>query len=478
MSDLSTEADLREAQAPRELERRLGAWDGCLITVGAVIGTGIFLTGGDVARAVSAPGAFLAVWVAGGLFTLAGALTYAELGALFPHAGGLYHFLKEAYGRLAGFLYGWTALLVIMSGGIAAIAAGFADYLSVFLPRGFGDPLLLLPLGGRVLAIRGQELAAVAAILALTTVNHFGLGPGVKLQRVLILTELLALAAFVLLGLVVSPDAPALPVAPQSPPLPVAETSHSGLTLGGFTVAMVAVLWTYDGWYGLIFSAGEMRRPRTDLPLGLIGGTAIVAALYVLVNATYLRALSPELLASTPRVGEATAVALFGAEGGRLLALVILIAILGCLATTILYSSRTYLPMARDGVFFPAAAFVHPRYRTPTFGLWAQSQWAIVLVLTGTYQQLYTFVTFAVLLFHVATGAAVFVLRKKRPTLERPYRVWGYPVTPWLFIAAFLLLLVSTLIERPLEAAAGLGVVALGLPAYAWWRRRLPPGQP
>jgi APA family basic amino acid/polyamine antiporter len=235
---------------------------------------------------------------------------------------------------------------------------------------------------------------------------------------------------------------------------------------------MIAALWTYDGWYGLTFSAGEMKDPGRNLPLGIILGTAGIVSLYVLVNVVFVRTLSVAEMASHPRVAEAVAAALLGPMGARLLSAVVVVSAFGCVSATILYSSRIYQPMAADGVFFRSLAVIHARYRTPVRSLWAQSLWAIVLTVSGTYDQLFTYVVFAALLFHVATGASVFVLRHTRPDAPRPYRVWGYPVVPVLFILASLLLVGNTLLERPRESVLGLVLVALGVPAYLYWRRR------
>jgi APA family basic amino acid/polyamine antiporter len=452
-----------ENARPVELIRGLGAWDGALLTIGAVVGTGIFITTGDMAAVLPHGGLILLVWIAGGLLTLAGALTYAELGALFPRAGGMYHFLKEAYGPLWGFLYGWACFLVIMSGGIAAIAVGFGEYLGSFLPFfSTRHVLLSAALGSWRWTLSGGQLAAVLAIVALTAVNVVGLREGALVQNALTVLKVGAIIAFVALGLFVTPRA-ALAL---DAPLP-----SSGI-LSGFMVAMIAALWTYDGWYGLTFSAGEMRDPGRTLPRGLIWGTAAVILMYALLNAVYLRALPVAAIAATPRIGESAAAALFGALGARLVSAAVLVSIFGCLAATILYGARTYLPMAQDGVFFRSLARVDPRYRTPARCLVAQGAWSVVLTVSGTYSQLYTYVIFAATLFHVATGAAVFVLRHTRPAERRPYRVWGYPVVPALFILTCGVLVVGTVTERPLQSVWGLGLVALGVPAYLYWRRQ------
>ncbi len=447
---------------PAKLVRGLSAWDGALLTIGSVVGTGIFLTTSDIARVLPHGGMILAVWLVGGLLSLAGALTYAELGALFPRAGGIYHFLKEAYGSLPGFLYGWACFLVIMSGGIAAIAVGFGVYLGYFAPFFSTENVLLsLPIAGWTWSVNGAQLAAALAVLVLTVINWFGLKEGAWTQNLLTVIKLGAVAAFVLLGFFM----PARAAVGAGAPLP------PGNLLAAFGIGMIAALWTYDGWYGLTFSAGEMRRPERDLPWGLVVGTLAVMTMYLLLNVVYLRALPIASMPETSRIAEAAAGVLFGPAGSRWLSAAVLVSSLGCVSSTILYSSRIYQPMAEDGAFFRAAAAIHPRFRTPSRSLWLQSGWAILLTLSGTYEQLYTYVVFAAVLFHVATGAAVFVLRRKRPELARPYKVWGYPVVPALFVAASLVLVVNTLFEKPVESLWGLGLVAAGVPAYLWWRR-------
>jgi APA family basic amino acid/polyamine antiporter len=454
-------ADDRGSAPPVGLVRALGAWDGALITIGAVVGTGIFLTTSDMARALPHPGLILLVWLVGGLLALAGALTYAELGVLFPSAGGIYDFLKEAYGPLWGFLYGWASFFVIMSGGIAALSVGFGEYLGSFIPfLSTSHVLVSAPIGPWRWTLNGGQLAGVGAILVLTVINQLGVKEGAWVQNGLTLLKLGGIAVFLVAAL-------GWPSA-----LPVASAVVPPHALTGFGVAMIAALWTYDGWYGLTFSAGEMKNPGRNLPIGLILGTAGVAALYVLVNLVYVRTLSIEELASHPRVAEAVAAKLMGPLGARLLSAVVVVSAFGCVSATILYSSRIYQPMAADGVFFRSLAVIHPRYRTPLRSLWAQSTWAMVLTVSGTYEQLFTYVVFAALLFHVATGAAVFVLRRTRPDAPRPYRVWGYPVVPVLFILSSLLLVQNTLFERPRESFLGLFLVGLGVPAYLYWRRR------
>lgn len=450
--------ELRRTEAG--LKQVLGSWDAVLLTIGSVIGSGIFLVSADIVQTVPHGGLLLLVFVGGGLLTLAGALTYAEMGVLFPRAGGLYDFLKEAYGPAAGFLYGWGAFLVMMSGGIAALAVAFAEYLGGVLPGFVPGSVLAEAFGWQVTA---GQVVAVLSIVVLTAVNVVGLKAGAWTQNVLTVLKVGAIVVFVALGLAV----PAV----TKPELTAALPSTGGLwaTLG---VAMMAAFWTYDGWYATTFSAAEMRNPRRSLPWGLIGGTAIITTLYALLNYVYLRAMPIETIGETRRVGEQAAIVLLGATAGRLLAIAIVISIFGCLAATILYTARIYYAMAKDGAFFSSLAKVHPRFRTPAASLWAHGAWASLLAVSGSYDQLYIYATFAAVLFHVAAGSAIFVFRRRMPDAPRPYRTWGYPIVPLLFVVTSAVVLWNTLLERPTESLLGVGMLLIGLPAYFGWRRR------
>lgn len=450
------------ASAAPELVRALGMWDAALLTIGTIIGTGIFLTPGGVVAAVGAAASPF-VWIAGGLLTLAGALTYAELGAMYPRAGGLYHFLREAWGPACGFLYGWTCLICIMSGGIAAIAVGFGEYLGAFIPL-FSSSHTVARLGAW--SLHGSQLAALLAIALLTGVNHVGLREGARLQAVFTVAKLGAIGLLVAWGLT-QPSLTAVTVS-----LPPAPAGGWGGFAAAFGVAMIATLWTYDGWYALTFSAGEVRHPGRDLPRGLVIGVAVVILAYGALSHVYLRALPQEVLAHSTRVAEDAARALAGDTAAQFMTLAVVVSSFGCLAATILYSSRVYQPMAADGVFFRRVARIHPRYRTPVEALWLQSAVAAVLTLSGSYNQLFTFVTFGGVLFHVLAGLALFRLRRTRATLARPYRAWGYPWLPALFVLGMAALTVNTLLAAPRESILGLALIATGLPAYAWWSRR------
>lgn len=447
------------ASKPPELVRGLGAWDAALITIGSILGTGIFITTGDMARVLPHPALILAAWIVGGLLTLTGALTYAELGGMFPKAGGQYHFLKEAYGPLWGFLFGWAAFAVINSGGIATLAVGFGEYLGSFVPF-FSTKHELVSLAGR--SITGGQVAGALAIILLTAVNYVGLREGAGLQNFVTVVKVGAIVGLGVLGLLV----PAPVSVRLLAPLP------EGSAFAAFGIAMIAVLWSFDGWYAVTNLGGEMRKPERELPLGLIAGTAAVTLLYVLMNLVYVRALPVEAMAGAPRIGEAAAQALFGPLGGRLVSAAVLVSTFGCISSTILFAARIYQPMAQDGVFFPALARIHPKYRTPAASIVAQGIWSTVLTFSGSYEQLYTYVMFAMVLFHAATGAAVIVLRRTRPDAPRPYRTWGYPVVPLVFSLSSLALVANTLVEKPKESLVGLLILALGLPAYFHWRRR------
>jgi basic amino acid/polyamine antiporter, APA family len=450
------DAEFRAAAAPG-LRRALGTLDATLLTIGAVIGTGIFLTAGDVVRALPHPMLALGAWLAGGLISLAGALAFAEMGAMYPRAGGAYHYLREAWGRLPAFLYGWTCLLVIMSGGVAAIAVGFADYFGTFVPL-LSSERVLWSVGAW--QVHGSQLTAVVAILLLTWANVIGVRNGASVQNFFTFIKLGAIAALVGFGLTSGGQVASIP-------LPAMTPSQMVVAVG---VALVAVLWAFDGWYSPTFAAGELRDPARALPRGLIAGLVVVTVIYLALNWVYLKALPLETLAATSRAAEGAA-ATFGAGAARLVAAAVSISAFGCLAATILYSSRIYQPMAADGVFFRRVAAIHPRYHTPVAALWLQGVWAAALALTGGYTALFTYVVFGGVLFHVATGLALFRLRATRPNAERPYRAWGYPLVPALFVVGMLLITGSTLVVAPKESLLGLVLIAAGLPAYWWWRR-------
>jgi len=455
-------ADPQPLAAP-QLVRGLGVWDVALITFGTLVGSAIFIAAGIVPREMPQPAIMMGLWLLGGLLSIAGVLTYAELGTMFPEAGGAYHYLKAAYGPLSGFLFGWTAFLVTQNGAIAFLAVASAERLGYFLPFLLPTHIVAkIPLGVTTLTINGSQLGAAIFIAAFCAINYVGLRVGAGFLNAITVVKIGSLLALAGFGL-------AAPAAAQpdwwSMPTDVDWVRAIGL-------AMIGVLWCFDGFYQATFCAGEVRDPDRNLPRGMIIGLLLTLVLYFLANLVYLRALPIEQLGQVNGIGEASATALFGASWAPLITLAVFTSIFGCLASGVLTSSRIYLPMAQDGVFFRSLARIHPRFRTPSACIVAGGIWATVLAFSGTYEQLGTYVIFAVFLFHAATGAAVIVLRRKQPDRPRPYRTWGYPWTPILFILISLAFVISTVFERPVESFWGIVLVSLGLPAYAWWRHQ------
>ncbi|MBK5257633.1 MAG: amino acid permease [Vicinamibacteria bacterium] len=446
----------------RDLIRGLSFTDATLITVGSVLGSGAFLTTTDVARALPHAGLILLAWLCGGVLTIAGALTYAELGTMMPRAGGPYHFLKEAYGPLFGFLKGWVDFLVIMSGALAAIAMGFGEYLGTFLPFfSTQNVLASAEIFGHPWKLTGGAIAGVLAIVFFTITSMVGLRESALIQNILTSLKIGAMLALALLGLFAAPVAsPEFGASAMPPSL-----------LSAFGVAMIGVLWTFDGWYCVTYLGGEMKEPSRDLPRAMFTGVGIVTVLYVLLNVVYLRAIPVSEVPLYPRIAEAAAVALFGVGAAKLVSAAVMVSTFGCIGATILYSTRTYLPMARDGVFFKSLAVVHPKWHTPVACILAQGAWTIILTLSGTYEALYTYVVVIVFLFHTAIGIAVFVLRAKKPDWPRPYRVSGYPWVPAVFVLTSLAFVLNSLIERPVESLFGFVILLLGIPAFIYWRR-------
>lgn len=444
------------------LVRGLGEWDAALITSGTMLGSSIFIAAAIVPRALPHPSLVLAAWIFGGLLTLAGAVTYAELGAMFPRAGGQYHFLKEAYGPLSGFLFGWASFLVAQSAAIAYVGVAFGEYLGAFVPSiSTTHVVFALPLGAWTWQINAVQLVGAASIVILTAVNYFGLKEGAGVQNALTVLKVAVVVLLCVAGLVVRPTTTVHWTAPLPP---------GNLTMA-FGLALVGIFGACDGFYQATFSAGEIRNPDRNLPRGMVKGVLVIVALYTLLNVVYLRALPIADLAASHRIGESAAQALLGQTGGRLMALAVLVSLFGCLASGILTASRIYLPMAEDGLFFRSLARVHPKHRTPTASLVAQGVWATALALLGTYEQLLGYAVFVLYVFHGATAIALFRLRRTRPAAARPYRVWGYPWVPGLFLLTSIFFVASSFLASPVDSLIGTGLVALGIPAYLWWTR-------
>ena len=453
----------RAVESDEGLVRALGLWSAVLFVLGSVIGSGIFLTTGRMAAVLPSPTLILAAWLCGGVIALSGGLTYAEMGSMYPRSGGVYVYLREAFNPLTAFMYGWAALLIFFSGGIAAVAVGFADYVSYFSPALSTTRLLWsLPTPIGVWSVSAAQIVAVTAIFALAAINYVGVRSGNGVNVVLTIAKVAGLAALPILALMYSGASPQwTPIVPPDVARPAA----------AFGVAMIAVLWTNDAWYCVTWIAGEMKQPQRDLPRALLIGISGLTIIYVVVNLAYLYALPMSELQGVSRVGERAATTLVGPAGATFVALTVVISTFGCDAAAILAGSRLLFAMARDGVFIPAAARVHPRYRTPHIAILALSAWSAVLALSGSYEQLFTYVMFASILLHMIGAVGVFRLRRLRPDHPRPYRVWGYPVVPAVFILASGAFVLNTLFERPAESFAGLGLLALGLPVYFFTRR-------
>jgi len=446
------------------LRRGLGGFDATMLVIGIVIGSGIFLTTGTIARDLPSPALILVAWLVGGVLSLAGALTFAELGSTWPQSGGLYVYLREAYGTFAGFLFGWLTFLVYQTGAAAAVAVGFAEYLGYFLPAlGMDRELLHLTIGPLTWSVAVGQVTACVALLSLTAVNVHGVRTASLLQNGLSALKLLAVAAFAVVGVWMGKQGGVIVPTTALPP--------SGSWITALGIALVAVLWTFDGWHNITFAAAEIRRPERNIPRALVAGTVIVTAIYLLANLAYLRALPMDRLSGEVRVAEKAAAALFGPLATSLISGAVLVSTLGAANGVLLTGARVYFAMARDGLFFSAAGRVHPRYRTPSAALWAQGVWACLLALSGRFEQLFTYSTFAVMLIYLAAGASVFMLRRKRPDAARPYRVPGYPIVPGAFLVATALLLTNTIRTRPVESLSGLGFLLVGLPVYMWLRR-------
>ena len=430
-----------------ELRRALGLGSVTLLVVGGIIGSGIFFTPAAVARALPEGWMVLAAWVAGGLVALAGALTYAELGAMMPRAGGAYLYIREAFGPLPAFLYGWMLLLSIGTGALAAVAMGFAGYLGRFYD--------LAPVGGQL-----AVAAATIAILSLT--NWFGVRPGAFVQNVLTVAKIAALGALVLGGLVLWGRV--------APPPVVADPPAAPSLLRGAASAFVAVLFTIGGWQQMSMVAGEVRRPERNVPRGLALGIAIVVAIYLGTNVVYLHLLGRDALAASGAVAADAAERLVGPAGATAITAGAMLSILGFVNVVILATPRVFFAMARDGLFLPAAARVHPRWRTPHVAIAIMGAWAIVLLLVsrGDMDLLLGAVVFADWIFFGLGAASVFALRRSRPNDERPYRAIGYPWVPAFFVAAAAVGVISAIVSARATSLLGVVLLLAGVAVYRW----------
>jgi APA family basic amino acid/polyamine antiporter len=439
-----------------------------------VIGSGIFVAPSIMAGYIESPALQLGLWLLGGLLTLAGALAVAELAAAMPGSGGQYVFLRAAFSPALGFLFGWTYFFAINTGTIAAVTVAFGKHVGVFIP-GIDEATTLAQLGG--LRFTTAQVVAIVVTLLLTALNVRGLRTGALVQNTFTVAKVAAVALLVGLTLVVARTAPA---AAPAPALLGAQGAQLGL-LAALAVAMSKALFAYDAWYSAALAAEEVRDPERNLPRALLFGTLGVTAVYLSAVGVYMWLVPAAEMAHVPdnRIAAEAARRLLGAPGEAFIALAILVSTFGCANGLILGGARVAFAMARDGLFFRKLAAIHATQRTPANALWAQGLVACVLALTGTYSDLLTLTAFSSLLFNMLTVTGLFVLRKKRPELPRPYRTWGYPLLPAFFVAVSLFFLAFILKGDPRNAGLGLVLTALGVPAYVWFAksaRRANPG--
>ena len=480
-----------------------------MLVMGSMIGSGIFIVSAEIARAVDSPALLIGAWVVAGFMTIVAALSYGELAAMMPRAGGQYVYLREALGPLWGFLYGWTLFLVIQTGTIAAVGVAFGKFLGVFFPSVSSShwilhfwkvpPIRLGPmvLGNMDVGLNTQNLVAIILVIFLSVVNIFGVKLGAAIQNVFTFAKVSALLGLAVFGLAIGRNAQALAAnfnghfwrnaalgAPHAVQVGVGGPIVMVGTLTILAVAQVGSLFSADAWNNVTFTAGEVKNPSRNLPLALALGTGVVIALYIACNFVYLSTLpldgTPSAVtilgrgikyASEDRVGTAVATQMFGAVGGLLMAAAILISSFGCNNGLILSGARVYYAMAKDGLFFRQVAKLHPSYKTPAVSLMVQMVWTCVLCISGSYGQLLDYITFAILVFYILTIAGLFVLRRTRPHAERPYRAVGYPVLPAIYIVMALFIDVVLLRYKPQYTWPGLIVVLIGIPVYYAWSR-------
>jgi APA family basic amino acid/polyamine antiporter len=446
------------------LVRGLSLLDSVLLLVSGIIGSSIFLTAKDIAGPLPHPVLFLLVWVLGALISLCACFAFAELGSMFPDSGGQYIYLREAYGDLVAFLYGWMLFAVANGGTIAALSVASAAYVGQIFPIVSQDHVAFSIAG---MTISRAHLLGLFLIAVLTWVNVVGLRWGTLLQNVSTWTKFTTMAAFVVLGFAIGKGN--------------WSNFHShgvGLTMGlgpgqlisALGIGLIAVFWAYDGWVYITWVAGEVKNPRRNVPLAMVLGVLAVGVIYIAMNVTYIYALPLKEIAAHETIAHAAATALFSPRAAVWLSLVIAISCFSAAATCTLSGARVYLAMAQDGVFFERMAVIHPKWRTPAFSLIGQGVWAAALTLSGRYDQLYTYVIYGMVLSYTLTVVAMFWLRWKRPDIPRPYRCTGYPWLPAIYVLIGTAWTLNTIFTRPREAFWGTAIVLVGIPGYLYWK--------
>ena len=488
----------------KELVQVLGLTSSTMLVIGSMIGSGIFIVSAEIAREVGSPALLIGAWAVTGIMTIVAALSYGELAAMMPRAGGQYVYLREALGPLWGFLYGWTLFLVIQTGTIAAVGVAFGKFLGVFLPSISSTHWLLhlwkvppihvgpMVLGNMDVGINTQNLMAILLTIMLSLINVLGVRTGAAIQNIFTAAKVLALAALAIFGFAFCRNPEAILANFhghfwENASLGALHDIGGGVMVGTLTVlavAQVGSLFSADAWNNVTFTAGEVKNPSRNLPLSLALGTGVVIALYIACNFIYLAALplhgtkeAATILgrgitgAAEDRVATAVMTLKFGSTGGYLMAAAIMISGFGCMNGLILSGARVYYAMAKDGLFFRNVAKLHPKYKTPAVSLMVQMVWTCVLCISGTYGQLLDYIIFAVLVFYILTIVGLFVLRRTRPDAVRPYKAVGYPVLPLVYIVMALFIDVVLLRYKPQYTWPGLIVVLLGIPVYYAWSR-------
>lgn len=427
-----------------QLPRKLGLLDATFIVIGIVIGSGIFLLPNVIARSLPSGRAIIAVWVVSGILSFFGALAYAELGAMMPATGGQYVYLREAFGPVCAFVCGWVFVLAVTSGGIAFLAVGFSIYLDQFIPL---SPVM-------------RTTASLALVAVLSVINYVGVRESAWVQRIFTAAKIGGLA------LVIS-AAFLAPHATRSDP-----AAMGGFSYGGIGFAMTACLMAYNGWSYVSFVAGEVTEPERNLPRALVLGMVVVMILYIGANLAYMNVLTLPEIAATERVGAAVAQRMLGSAGASVLSAIVLLSIIGAINGNILTAPRIPFAQARDGLFFRRFGEIHPRFKTPSFAILVQGIWASVLIVSGSYETLFSYAILSAWLFYTLGVMAVWVLRKRRPEAPRPYRMWGYPVTLWLFVLVSIWYMVDAFINQPKTSLIAMAIAGAGVPFYYLWRAR------
>ena len=454
------------AMAQQELKRQIGLFDSVMLISGDMIGIGIFVTTGVIAETLPTPGGILLVWILGGMLALAGALSCAELAASLPYAGGDYVYIREAYGKLIGFLSGWSSFLVTFSGAIAFLAVGFTGFMAFFFPiLGSKEAFFSLAIPGSPINVTVGTLFSLIVVLLISGLHCLGVRQGTVTQNILTTLKIGSLLGIIVLGVLFGEG----DMAHFSPLFDWQKITNFSV----FAAAFIPAIFAYSGWNAVIYIAGEVKDPERNLPYALLWANLLVIALYLAVNIVYIYGVPVTEMKGALRVSEVATTALFGYQTSAWITALITISILGALNVVTMIGPRIYYAMARDGIFFSRLTRVHPRFGTPTNAIVLQALWACLLVLTGTFGTLFTYVSVIITLFSALTVGSVIVLRWKKPGLKRPYKLWGYPIVPLLFILANLWIVWGSLVENPWDTLRGVIIVSLGIPAYLIWQNRL-----